>query len=516
MFKNFNHKFVYNYPLIWNTKIIPFTLIALVLHLIFFSVGYQNAIVGSVQIHNYYNQDSNAITINLFAILISVLVFIIWCILYFRNNAFKAFYPKANRALFKEWLLIVFFCMLNFSYALSSIFAANVQTRNIMPREVALEHCKTISKASMFLQGGFVEGNWIDSTINGEYKRFYRDSFQFEGKKYALNSLMNKAIHSFPFFDSKQDSLRRVEVQQWMNNDDKQAVANVFQNYFSIVNQHQLKSNISPKIWMELVYDYPEFTKYSAIGKSERELRYEFEAVEAATAIDSVMEEQALPADTISTTIKEVDGESYYYSKYYVSQDVLVKYYNSIASAWENPLLDWDFIMVVLYLSFGFSLAIFSFRVTSVRNWLIALIALGVIQIIFGIATAFFSYSMTFPILYLVLFLTLVVHFTVVFFRKKGKKWSGIVLNQILWMLPAFTPMIYIIILDKVKDYSGYNNRYVYDKELKISVLVGDYPTIDWLENNGMLLIIINFGLIVLVLFWLSTVIKKWRGIPEE
>ena len=114
MFKNFNHKFVYNYPLIWNTKIIPFTLIALVLHLIFFSVGYQNAIVGSVQIHNYYNQDSNAITINLFAILISVLVFIIWCILYFRNNAFKAFYPKANRALFKEWLLIVFFLYVEF------------------------------------------------------------------------------------------------------------------------------------------------------------------------------------------------------------------------------------------------------------------------------------------------------------------------------------------------------------------------------------------------------------------
>lgn len=516
MFKNFNHKFVYNYPLIWNTKIIPFTLIALVLHLIFFSVGYQNAIVGSVQIHNYYNQDSNAITINLFAILISVLVFIIWCILYFRNNAFKAFYPKANRALFKEWLLIVFFCMLNFSYALSSIFAANVQNRNIMPREVALEHCKTISKASMFLQGGFVEGNWIDSTINGEYKRFYRDSFQFEGKKYALNSLMNKAIHSFPFFDSKQDSLRRVEVQQWMNNDDKQAVANVFQNYFSIVNQHQLKSNISPKIWMELVYDYPEFTKYSAIGKSERELRYEFEAVEAATAIDSVMEEQALPADTISTTIKEVDGESYYYSKYYVSQDVLVKYYNFIASAWENPLVDWNFIMVVLCFSFGFSLAVFSFKVTSAKNWLIALISLGVVVLIFGIATAYFSYDMTFPILYVLLFLTLVTYFVVIYVRKKGKKGSGIVLNQILWMLPAFTPMIYIIILDKVKDYSGYNNRYVYDKELKISVLVGDYPTIDWLENNGMLLIIINFGLIVLVLFWLSTVIKKWRGIPEE
>jgi energy-coupling factor transporter transmembrane protein EcfT len=109
MFKNFNHKFVYKYPLIWNTKIVPFLLISLAIHILFFIVGYQNAIVASVQIHNYYIQESNATTINLFAILISVLVFIIWCVLYFRNNGFKAFYPKENNSLFEEWMLIVLF-----------------------------------------------------------------------------------------------------------------------------------------------------------------------------------------------------------------------------------------------------------------------------------------------------------------------------------------------------------------------------------------------------------------------
>lgn len=522
MFKDFNHKFVYNYPLLWNTKIIPFALIALVIHFIFFIVGYQNAIVSSVQNHNYINQESNAVMINLFAILISVLVFIIWCVLYFRNNAFKAFYPKTNRALFKEWILIVFFCLLNFSYALSSIFAANLQTRNVMSREVALENCKTISKASLFVQGGYVEGQWVDSTINGVYKRFERDSFAFEGKKYALNSLMNKSIQSFSFFDSDQDSLRRLEVQRWMKENNKKAIAKVFQDYFSITNQHQVKSNISPVKWMELVYDYPEFTKYSAVGKSERELKYDYEndyvneATDAVTEIDSTTMEQILPADTISTTIKEVDGDFYYYSKYYVSQNVLVRYYNSIAYAWENPLLNWDFIMVVLYLSFEFSLVIFSFRVTSARNWLIALIALGVIQIIFGIATAFFSYSMTFPMLYLLLFLSLVTYFLVVYVRKKGKKWSGIVLNQILWMLPGFVPMIYIIVMDIVKSYSGYYSRYVYDVALGTETLVEEFPKIDWLEEHALVLMLINLGIVVVFLFFLSSVIKKWRGIPEE
>lgn len=522
MFKNFNHKFVYQYPLIWNTKIIPFTLVAVLFHLIFFVIGYQNAVVNSVQNHNYYDQDSNAMVINLFAILISVLVFIIWCVLYFRNNAFKAFYPKTNRGLFKEWLLIILFCLLNCSYALSSIFAGNVQTRNVMPREVAVQHCKTISKASMFLQGSFVEGKWIDSTINGVYKRFERDSIEFEGKNYALNSLMNKAIQSFHFFDSDNDSLTREEVQRFMKSDDKKAIAKVFQDYFSILNQHQLKSNISPEIWMELVYDHPEFTKYSAVGSSERELKYdyendyEYEAVQAAATIDSTALESTLEADTISTIIKEIDGQSYYYSKYYVSQDVLIKYYNSIASAWESPLLNWDYIMVVLYLSFGFSLVILSFRVTSARNWLIALITLGLIQIVFGIATAFFSYSMTFPILYLLLFIYFVTYFIVVYVRKRGKKWSGIVLNQILWMLPGFIPMIYIIVMDIIKATSGYYERYVYNVDLRTKTLVEEFSKIEWLEDNVMLLLFINLGIVMVFVFFLSSVIKKWRGIPEE
>lgn len=512
MFKNFNHKFVYKYPLIWNTKIVPFALIAFVVHLLFFAVGYQNAVISSVQIHNYYNQESNATTINLFAILISVLVFIIWCVLYFRNNAFKAFYPKTNRALFKEWMLIVLFCLLNFSFALSAIFGANLQTRNIMPREVALQHCKTISKASLFLQGSFKEDKWIDSSIQGTYKRFERDYFIFEGKKYALNSLMNKNVESFPFFTSKQDSLVRLEVQRWMKENNKKAIATVFQDYFAITNQNQLKSNISPEEWMDLVYNYPEFTNYKTIGKAELELQYEYENSEAVIAVENEAVGQDLATDTTDFEIKRVEGQQYVFSKYYVSQTALVKYYQLIASSWENPLLDWDFLMVVLYLSFGFSVAIFSFKVTAAKNWLIALIALGVIQIIFGIATAFFSYSMTYPLFYLFLFLSLSVYFTIIYTRKKGKKWSGIVLNQILWLLPGFLPMIYIFVMNFVKESCGYNNRY----NERTNVLVEEFPKIDWLESNEMVLMLINLVVVVLVLFWLSSVIKKWRGIPEE
>lgn len=513
MFKNFNHSFVYKYPLIWNTKIIPFALLAFVIHLLFFAVGYQNSIVGSVQLHNYYDQESNATTINLFAILISVLVFLIWCVLYFRNNGFKAFYPKTNQALFQEWLLIVLFCMLNFSYALSSIFGANVQIRNSLPREVAFEHCKTISKASMFLQGSYKELNWIDSTVNGKYQRFERDSFTFEGKKYALYSLMNKNMETFPFFHSAQDSLLRLQVQRWMKENNKAEIAKIFQDYFAVANLYQLKSNINPETWMNLVYNYPEFSKYENIGKTERQLQYEYENATISYKVEApVVEAQDYEEDSISATLKEVNGQFYYYSKYYVSQDELLKYYAVIAAAWENPLIDWDYLMVVLYLGFGISMLIFSFRVTSARNWLIAFVSLGVIQIFFGIAAALFGGQMTYPIFYVILFAITVLYFTVIYVQKRGKKWSGIFLNQLLWLLPGLLPVIYTIVMRLVKQSSGYYERY----DTITGRYVEDFPKIDWFEENEKMLVLVNLAIVVFVMFVLSTVIKKWRGIPDE
>lgn len=512
MFKNFNHKFVYNYPLIWNTKIIPFLLVSLGIHLLFFAVGYQNAIVHSVQVHNFSNQESNATTINLFAILISVLVLIIWCVLYFRNNGFKAFYPKTNYALFKEWLLILVFCLSTFSYALSSIFGANVQIRSNMSHEVALERCETISKASLFLQGSFKEGEFENKKIDGAFVSVKRDSFAFEGKNYSFTSLMNKNIESFPFFDSGSDSLRRLKVQRWMKANNKTQILKIFEDYFVIANEHKLKSNISSQKWMDLVYDYPKFINYKVIGKSERELQYDYERGDAIMATEVVAEGNGFVFDTISTAIKNVDGINYYYSKYYVSHQSLSKYYAKVADAWKNPLLDLDYIMVVLYLGFIAALMVFSFRVTSARNWLIALIAMGVVLIIFGIGTAFFNYSLTFPFLFLLYFLGVSVYFFIIYYRKKGKKLSGIALNQMLWLLSGVLPMLYAIVMNFVKNASGYNDRY----DMKTGVMIEEYPKIEWFETHQLFLAQLNLLLLVFVLFILSRVIKKWRGIPEE
>lgn len=514
MFKNLNDKLVYKFPLIWNTKIVPFLIISVVLHVLFFAVGYQNSMINSVELHDYYNESQNVEVIMVFAVIISLLLFIIWCVLYFRNNAFKSFYPKGNFDLFKEWILILIVCIFNFSYAISAILGANVQTRNIMSRAVAVDRCETISQASLFLDGDFKEG--LYESINGIQEARQRDSFVFEGHKYALNSLMNKNIESFQFFTASEDSLTRLKVQRWMKSDNKQEISKIFKDYLNISKIHRLKSNISASEWMDLVYDYPDFTNYKVIGTTEKDLEYNYpHLTEAAVVQDAARQDTidfAYQVDTLSYVAKTVNGENYIYSKYFVSHKALHRFYAKIANSWLSPLIEVEFFTIIIYLCFGVSLVIFSFRVTSARNWIIALISLGIVAIFIALGAFVFYYGLTFPVLYLLYFCGVVIYFAYVYLRKKGKGFSGIALNQILWMLLSFFPLIYVMVLDIIKSTSGYYDRY----DSYTGKNVQEFPIIDWLEYNSHLLGVVNLLLVVLLMLYLSVIIKRWKGISEE
>lgn len=71
---------------------------------------------------------------------------------------------------------------------------------------------------------------------------------------------------------------------------------------------------------------------------------------------------------------------------------------------------------------------------------------------------------------------------------------------------------IYLIVMDFIKNYTGYNERYDFQR----GVVIEDFPKVGWIENNVVLLAQLNLLALLFVLFILSPVIKKWRGISEE
>lgn len=521
MFKNIQNKLLLKKPLLWNLKIVPFTVLALAFHIIFFIIGYINGAIDFTETDNnyVYNLDNEIITFT--GILISIITFIVWLVIYSRNNAFKSFYPKKNNALFKEWFLIFLFCVLNISYSVSYFYAADLKARNYFTEEEIHNRCEIIAMSSLFLEGSYKEGgyNWVkkDSVVD-EMVQVQRDSFEFENKTYSLNSLLNKNIDKFSVFTSKKDSLNELKVKKWLVEDNREAVQTLFKEYFNIMKDHELQTNITPQQWLDLVYKAPDFTNYINVGKVERELRdtdsYNYyEGVESENIVEAplvVEHDGSVLFDSISKSLKVINGAEYIYSKYYVSHKALLRSYGKISRAWENPTVNIEFILVIFYMAVGLSLLVFSFKVTSGRNWLIALVSIGIVGIISGIISFIVGNKYTFPILYMLIFIGILLYFIMILRSKTSKGISGITLNQLLWFLPSILPVVYFVGLDMAKDYSGYRSRYIGNK-----INIEQYPKIEWLEVNSICFMVLNLFILVLMVYILSRQIKKWKGIPE-
>lgn len=81
MFKNIQKKLLLKYPLLWNTKFVPMVTIGLVLHIIFFGLGYVD---GTIDFSNRNNIDLESTSI-MFGVLIVIIIIILWLINYFKT-----------------------------------------------------------------------------------------------------------------------------------------------------------------------------------------------------------------------------------------------------------------------------------------------------------------------------------------------------------------------------------------------------------------------------------------------
>lgn len=512
MLNNIQKKLLLAHPLLWNTKIVLFSALALVFHLIFFLLGYSKGEIDFTDSNDFYDYGFDDTIIVFVSVLISILLFIVWLVYYSRNNAFKSFYPKGKFSLYKEWLLILLFCILNSTFSASFFYAQDLKARNYFSEEELSKRLEIISLSSLFVEGPYRESNFITEYRDGKYVQIERDSFKYDSRNYSLKSLINKKVQGFTYFNDKKDSLLELKAKRWLIENKKDSVQSLFREFFKISKEHKLSSNITPEKWFDLIYDYPEFTKYINVGKTSKESNQNYYYYEGVNVdyTDAAIEPADAVLDTLSKTIKVVGGQEYVYSKYYVPFNALTKSYGKISRAYENPVVNLEFILSLFYLSIGISLSVFSFKITSGRNWLIAFVSLGLFAVISGIISVIISHSLAFPIIYILLFLGLVFYFALILKAKESKGITGITINQILWLLPAFIPIAYSILLDILKRTSGYYESHAYGAERK------QFPQIDWLEEHYLHMFALNIVFIFLSLLLFSMYLKKWKGIAES
>ncbi len=508
MFKKTQKYLLLNHPLLWNTKAVPVTFFLIVMHVIFLILGYVNGALDFRETDRNYNSGNEDIIL-FFSVLISFLTFIIWLVYYFKNNGFKAFYPKGNFSLFKEWCLILIISFLLSSFTLSFEFGSDLRIKSYFSEAEARKRCETLSKASIFYGDNFDEPGSERKLVNDTLRYVNLDHVLFNGKKYSLTSLINKDIHNYSFFDARWDSLTKIKVKNWLIDDNRDSVKTVMKNYFSMVNEHQLVSNINESQWFDLVYNSPRFEQDRIIAKREKdhygnsEYNYDHEYETAVEALPDMPQK----IDSVNQYVKMVGKDKYIYYKTFVPADQLEYNYQRIAYTYVSPSVSLELFLGFFYLALGISMVLFSFKVTSGRYWLIALVSMGVLNILLGIFAATFS-SEYFYFWSLLLFtLALFAYFAIVVARRTSKGISGTTLNALLWLFPAFIPLVYTVTLQLMRYNCGY-----YQPGFKYE----NYPVLQFLSDNTQLMLMVNIAFVVLMMLFFSIKIKAWRALADS
>jgi hypothetical protein len=484
------------------------------MHVIFLVIGYIDGALNFNETDQNYDSNNEG-TILFFSVLISFLTLVVWLVFYFKNNAFKAFYPKGNFSLFKEWCLILLISFLLSTFAITFQFGGDLRIKSYYSELEAKKRCETLSKASIFYGQNFDEANSEKKFINDSMRYVQLDYVLFNAKKYSLNSLINKDIENYSFFDAKWDSLTKIKVKNWLVNDNKDSVKVVMKNYFAMVKEHQLVSNIDENQWFSLVYNSPKFEPNRIIAKRVRDYynngdyNYDYDNQNEYVTTEAITVEPSMnrKIDSINEYMKIIGKDKFIYYKTYIPADQLEYNYQKIASTYVNPSVTPGMLLAFLYFAIGLSIVLFSFKVTSGRNWLIALVSMGVLNILLGITAAVSSSEYFYLWGLLLITLAQFTYFIVVVAKKASKGITGITLNALLWLLPAFIPIVYALTVQLMRYYYGYYNSGFQYK---------NYPALDFMRANEETMLCLNVLFIFAMMLFFSLKIKAWRALADS
>lgn len=170
--KNFNRYLLEHYPAVWNTKIVWMLLAGIMIHIIFFFIGYISH-ADPKSLHKFNVMDDyfsgGMIFIHL---IISILMIVGWLILMFKNNAFKNFYPVTKWKMFSKFLqyfIIIFTCT---SFFFSYMAGFKLFVKNTYPDGRMSENIAVINRTYPFFSQD-LENYTLDNKIFPQYPQLF-------------------------------------------------------------------------------------------------------------------------------------------------------------------------------------------------------------------------------------------------------------------------------------------------------------------------------------------------------
>ena len=551
MIKKINKYLLENHPLIWNTKILWMVLTLLVAHIAFYFAGFFS-FSDVKELHGYslFDKYANNGTIWI-GILLSILVFILWLNGYFKQNAFKSFYPKSNRSLFMELVWVFIICFMNISFYISYTEGLRQRVSSSISIEELENEIDLANKAGAF-------------TLQGDYDYRYDnrcvpvlafDTLVSEEevlKLYVENIVENASNYHWKDIDSDDYLLHRDSLPQpyYINEEYAKLLIKHFQeridsiaevksegesDYYYYSGIHLLNSihNYSKSIFIgdmfqsqETETNYPSYTADLLQNNKKEEIEkilvdylaladkykvsYRFKDKKW---IDYVYNPPYYFIDytTLSRVEEYVDATNSYMPLDHIKSEDIAQCLKNLARSKSN-VIEIEIVLLFLYLALFFTLLIYLFRITSLRVWLMSFV--GAIVTIFIFAAIYFllnaiidDYTVEEVMMVYQCFAFMLLFWAIVIYclrKEKWKKLSGIFLNFGLLTVPAILPLFtarYFIYLEQFYDYS--NGVYHHPHYILIKGYIPE-------------LFIANVAASFVLLFLLMPVIKKWKALPEE
>jgi hypothetical protein len=305
----------------------------------------------------------------------------------------------------------------------------------------------------------------------------YNEFIDYSGTQYYTNF-------------SPENEIRSKKNFELLNRNNPEEIQKMLNDFLIIANKYEIKHNLTPEKWFNLVYHPNDFELKSLI-KGEKKIELEF----------------ALKAEKNA-------NESFYknhITNYYLENDALHNAFENIEEIKAStPYLDgFDFF---LWLSFFFSSIILMFRVTDLKILLFTIISIGVLVLFITLLTVFYDYIIDlnnnhtgFFISYLTLFIGTIILSIPIFFSKKIKKTIvGICLNISIVGFILYILLIITTISLHQSEICRENNIYITDKNC--------YTLFNSL---GLIWSYVLFVINLIFIYFYTAIIKKWKALPE-
>jgi hypothetical protein len=299
---------------------------------------------------------------------------------------------------------------------------------------------------------------------------------------YNLHSIYNFCEALISTDTIKNGEYYAKQTHQLLANQQKDSIQILMKEYLELADKLQVGYRFKDKEWIDYVYNPP----------------YYF------------VDDELLNSTRYNTTLKKT------FYKDYVSENAMKESLDTIQKAHEG-VIEFDAILFWLYFAMGLSLLIFTFRMTSMRSWLVALV--GSIVVFFVLLSVFFIFGMLLrvydSILASLLFLGAVLIFWIFTFfgiqSNKRKMVSGVTLNWKIWTFGALIPVL-LALYHEILDFI-YPSRYVTVNGVEV---YKQHPYIEWIGLNIQWIFLANFFLIFVYIFLIIPLLKRWQAMAEE